>query len=248
VRVDGDQVDAGLDQPARLGADFAVDPDRGGDAQPALRVDRGGVDAGPDRAGAGQHAGQLTGRIGQHRHIDRGVFEQVEDLVRVGAGRCGDEIVDGDVADPGEPVHPGAGGLGDDPDRAALEHHHGGAVRALVDQRERIGHRVVRRQLDRGVGHQVPALDEVDGVRDRRERQVLGSTTRPPRRAMVSAIRRPGPLSCWPPPRVEVPDPSTVAGDVETRRRLRASGKMNTRCRSGRTAAGGHPGSACPRV
>ena len=103
--VDDEQVDAGLGQRAGLGSDVAVDADRRRDPQPAAGVDGGGVDAGPDRPGAGQHAGQAAVRLGHHRHVDRGVFEQVEDLAGVGAHRCGDEIGDGDVANPGEAVH-----------------------------------------------------------------------------------------------------------------------------------------------
>ena len=90
--VDHQQVDAGLGERAGLGADVAVDADGGGDAQPALVVDGGGVDAGPDRAGAGQHACQRAVGVGQHRHVDRRVFEQVEHLARVGARGRGDEI------------------------------------------------------------------------------------------------------------------------------------------------------------
>ena len=171
--VDHQQVDAGLGERAGLGADVAVDADGGGDAQPALVVDGGCVDAGPDRPGAGQHAGQGAVRVGQHRHVDRRVFEQVEHLAWVGARGRGDEIGYRDVADPGEPVDADAAGLGDQPDRAALEHHDGGAVCALVDQRRRVRHRIVGRQHDRGVDDQVAALDEVDRLLDRRDGKVL---------------------------------------------------------------------------
>ena len=90
------------------------------------------------------------------------VFEQIEDLARVGAHRSGDEVGDRDVAHPGEPVHADAGRLGDQTDRPALEDDHRDAVRPLVDQRDRVGHRIVGRQRHRGVDHQVAALDEVD--------------------------------------------------------------------------------------
>ena len=165
--VDNEQVDARLGQRTGLGADVAVDADRRRDPQPAAGIDGGGVDPGPDRAGTGQHAGQDAVRVGHHRHVDRGMFEQVKDLSRVGAHGGGDEIGDRDVAHPGETVHAEAVGLGDQTDRPALENHHRGAVRTFVDQRGRVGHRIVGEERHRGVDDEVAALDEVDGLRDR---------------------------------------------------------------------------------
>ncbi len=141
--VDHQQVHAGLGERAGLGADIAVDAERGGDAQPALVVDGGGVDAGPDRPGAGQHAGQRAVRPGHHRDVHRRVLEQVEHRARVGARGGGDEIGHRDVADPGEPVDADAVGLGDQPDGAALEHHDRGAVCPLVDQGGGVRNRIV---------------------------------------------------------------------------------------------------------
>ena len=81
--------------------------------------------------------------------------------------------------------------FGDQTDRTALEDHDGDAVRALVDQRRRVGHRIVGRQHHRGVDDQVAALDEVDRLLTAVIGRSCGRTTMPPRRAIVSAIRRP---------------------------------------------------------
>ena len=171
--VDHQQVDARLGEAARLRPDVTVDPHRRGDPQPAVVVNGGRVDARPDRSGTGEHPGQRAVGLGQHRHVDRRVFEQVEHLPWIGACRCGDEVGHGDVADPGEPVHSHTPGLGDQADRPSLEEHHSGAVGALVNQRRRIGHRVVGGEHDRGVDDEVTALDEVDSLLHRRDRKIL---------------------------------------------------------------------------
>src|SRR4029079_6490853 len=118
------KVHAGLGERAGLGADVTVDADGGGDAQPALVVDGGRVDACPDRSRAGQHACQGAVGVGQHRHVYQRVFEQVEHLAWVGAPGRGDEVGYRDVADPAESVDADAVRLGDQPDGAALEDHH----------------------------------------------------------------------------------------------------------------------------
>ena len=73
----------------------------------------------------------------------------------------------------GEAVHLGAVGLGDDAHRAAVPDDDGGLVRALGDQRQRLGDRLVGAQLDRGVEDVVALLDPRDDVRDDRDRDVL---------------------------------------------------------------------------
>ena len=165
--VDDEHVDTGVGERACLGGDVAVDAHRGRDPQPAASVDGGAVDPCPYRAGAGQHAGEAAVRVGHHRHVDGSVFEQVENLARVSAHGCGDEVGDRHVPHPGEAVHPEAVGLGDQPDRPALREHHGRAVRALVDERRRIGHRIVGHQRHRCVDDEVAGLDEVDCLPDR---------------------------------------------------------------------------------
>ena len=67
-------------------------------------VDGRCVDAGADRPGAGQHAGQRAVGAGQHREVDGGVLEQIEDFSRFGAHRGVDEVGDRDVAHPREAV------------------------------------------------------------------------------------------------------------------------------------------------
>ena len=148
--VDHQQIDAHLGERTGLGSDIAVDADRRRDPQSATGVDGRGVDPGPDRPGAGQHAGKGAVRLGHHSHVDRGMFEQVKDGARIGAHRCGDEIGDGDVPHPGEAVHSDAVGLGDQTDGPALGDHHRRAVGTLVDQRGRVGHRVVGRPASPG--------------------------------------------------------------------------------------------------
>ncbi len=172
--VDDQQIDTGLGEVAGLGGDVTVDADRCRDAQSAAAVDCGGVDAGPHRAEAGEHTGETTVGLGEHRHIDVGVFEQVEHLARIGADRSGDEVRGRHVPYPGEAVYAAAGRLGDEADGSVLEDDDRGAVGTLVDQGQRIGDRGVRGQRDRGVHHEVAALDEVDGVLDRHQRKVLG--------------------------------------------------------------------------
>lgn len=82
--------------------------------------------------------------------------------------------------------------VGDDADGAAvLVHDDACAVRPLGQQGERVGDGSAGGQLDRGVQDEVARLDPGDDVGDDLDRDVLGMTTRPPRRAMVSAIRRP---------------------------------------------------------
>ncbi len=96
--VDHEHVDAGLGEGGGLRRDVSVDADRRGDPQPAGRVDSGRVDACADGAGSGQDAGQRAVGFDEHRHIDRGVFEQVVHLARVGAHGGGDQLGGCDVA------------------------------------------------------------------------------------------------------------------------------------------------------
>lgn len=139
------------------------------------------------------------------------VFEQVEHLARIGADRSGDEVRGRHVPYPGEPVYAAAGRLGDEADGAVLEDDDRGAVGTLVDQGQRIGDRGVRGQRDRGVHHEVAALDEVDGVLDRHQRKVLGQNDDSTRRATVSAIRLPATaVMLATTTGIVVPDPSTV--------------------------------------
>ena len=184
-----------------------------------------------------------------HRDVDRIVLEQVEHLARIGADRCGDEVGHRDVADPGEAVHAGAGGFGDQADRPAVDHDHRGAVRALVDQRHGVGHRVVGREDHRRVHDQVAALDEVDGrLRPRRSAGPAAARRcrRGGRRSRPSAGLPP--RSCWPPP----PGWWCRSRRRWTGRRRSATSRRSEparrrrRCRSGRRAGCGLRGTAWP--
>ena len=95
------------------------------------------------------------------------------------------------LAQLGEPVDVGAVVGRDDPDRSAVLDHDGSLVSPLRHQRQRLGDRWVRRQLDRGVEDQVSLLDPAHDVGDDGSGMSCGMTTRPPRRATVSAIRFP---------------------------------------------------------
>ena len=69
---------------------------------------------------------------------------------------------------------PGARRLVDGADRApAVVHHDDRAVRALGQQRQRLGHRVAGAERERGVPDDVPRLDPRDDVGHRRRRDVL---------------------------------------------------------------------------
>ena len=116
----------------------------------------------------------------------------------------GDEVGERHVADPGEPVDAGAGRLGDQSDRAVRPvggvHDDGGAVGALVDQGRGVGHRVLRRQRDRGVGDQVALLTKstVAATAEIGRSWAARRCRRGARRSRPSG--GPPPRSCWPPP------------------------------------------------
>ena len=171
------QVDPGLRQRLRLGGHAAVDAQRGRDPQPPVVVDRGGVDAGTHRPGPGQHTAECAVRGGQNGDVDRRLLEQFEDLAGFGVQWCGDEFGQCDVAYPGEAVNADGGRLRDQADRASAREtpvdDHRRAMGTLVDQRNGVGHRVLRCQRHRGVGHQVAGLDEVHRLPHRVDRKVL---------------------------------------------------------------------------
>ena len=95
------------------------------------------------------------------------------------------------MTDLGEAVDAGAVGLGDDADRPALLEDDGCAVRALGQQREGVADGVVRIQHDRGLEDGVACLTQATTSATTSSGMSCGSTLSPPRRAIVSAIRRP---------------------------------------------------------
>jgi len=100
-----------------------------------------------------------------------------------------------------------------------LEHHYRHAVRALVDQRGRIGHRIVGLQVTGVSRTRSRLLTNSTVCRTAVIGRSCGRITIPPRRATVSAIRRPLPRSCWRPHR-DGGAGAVVGGqiDVEPRR------------------------------
>ena len=91
--VDDQHVGAGVDQCLAPSRHIAVDADRGGDPQPARVVHRGGVDAGADRAGAGQDTGQRAVGVRSAPPASTWACSSRSKTCRgVGAHRRGDEV------------------------------------------------------------------------------------------------------------------------------------------------------------
>ena len=223
--VDDQQVDAGLGECAGLGAHVAVDPDRGGDAQPARARRRPGCRCPPGSRRCGSARRPECRRASVSTATPTGACSSRSNTLRgsVPTGAV-TKSVDRDVADPGEPVDARrtAASVTRPTGRSSNDHHRG-TVRALVDQRGRVGDRVVRGQHHRGVGHQVAALDEVDGLPDRR-RSAGPAAARRCRRggrpSRPSGGRRPP--SCWrPPPGWWCPSRRRWTGRRRTARRRR---------------------------
>ena len=172
-------VDSGLGQSGGFGGHIAVDTDRRRDPEPPRPVDRRSVDTGSHRTGPGQHTAQRPVGHGQHRDRDRGVFEKVEHLARVGAQWRGDEIGHRDIAHPGETVDADGRRLGHQPDRTAAVDDDRHAMGTLMNQCDGVRDRILGHQRHRGIDHQVAALDEVDGRPDRGDRQILRQNHEP---------------------------------------------------------------------
>ena len=171
--IDDQDVDTGLGQRPGLGRDIAVDAECRGDAKPALGVDRGGVDPRPHGSGPSQHTAEASVRSGEYRHRDRRLLEQFENPSRVAAQRRGHEVTHRDIAHSGKTVDSDRRRFGHQADRAPAVDHDRSAVGAFVNQCYGVGDRVVGSEGDRGVGHQVAALDEVHRRADGVDRQIL---------------------------------------------------------------------------
>ncbi len=188
--VDDQHVHARVEQGLRLHGDVTVDPDGGGGAQPARRVEGGVVDPRTQSTKRGEQPGEPA--VGVETERRAASAERLEDVAGWGVDGQRDGVRVEDVREPGEPVDPGARGLVDGADGpSALVHHDHGAVGPLGQQRQRLGHRVARAEDERGVPDDVPRLDPGDDVGHRLGRHVLGEHGERPRRASVSAIRRP---------------------------------------------------------
>ena len=147
---------------AALAATSPLTPTAAAIRRPPVGVDGRRVERRAQRAGAGEDADQAAvGVDGDGERRPRGV----ERRRTPSAGRCPAAIGrPGRVhhlADLGEPVDVGAVGLGaDHADRAAVVDDDRGPVRALGDQRQRLGDGLVRGELDRGVEDEVARLHE----------------------------------------------------------------------------------------
>ena len=126
------------------------------------------------RTGPAQHPDEpALGVRGDGQRRTRGV-EGVEGGARLGIGRDRGGDRPHHLPHLGEPIHLGALRLGHDADRStAVVDHHRGSVGALGHQRECLGDRLVRGQLDGGVEHQVPRLHVAHHVGHDRRRDVL---------------------------------------------------------------------------
>ena len=189
--VDDQAVDAGRQQTPGLLGDVAVDADRGRDPQPAVLVEGGAVDRRAQRADPGEDPDQCPVVVhGRGQAVPRG-GEHVEGLAWLHRVLERDHVGGHHVRDLGEPVDPEAVGLGDHPDRPAVLEHDGGPMRALGQQGQGVTDRVLGLQRDRGLEHRVARLHPRDHLLDDPSGMSCGRTLIPPRRAIVSAIRRP---------------------------------------------------------
>ena len=178
--VDHEDVDAQFSQRLCFDVGLTVDPDGDAEHQPALGVDSRPVDRRAQRTVAGDDADQsplvvddrgegstLHGQLLERRHGVDSIFE-------------GDELAADGHVKLGEAVVPGRIALVEDTERCPtfVDDNHG-AVGPLVDQRQRVADRVVRRQRDRRLVQRVAALDVVDDRPDDVERDVLGKHGQP---------------------------------------------------------------------
>ncbi len=103
-RVHDDHVCTGVDECLGLGAHVTVHTDRRSDPECATLVDCGVVDAGTNRAGAGEDAGKSPVFVDDDRQRIMLGFEQFEDLTRCGGDRGRDEVGDRDGTEASEPI------------------------------------------------------------------------------------------------------------------------------------------------
>ena len=149
--VDDQAVHAGVEQPAGLVGHVAVHADRGGDPQPARRVDGRVVERRAQRAGAGQHADQAA--VGVDGRPRRAACAASSGSNASRGSRVGGDRHLGrphHVLHLGEPVDLGAVLGGHHAERAGRPATTTAApVRPLRHQRQRLGDGLGRGQLDR---------------------------------------------------------------------------------------------------
>ena len=169
------RVDARVEQLLGLARDVAVDADGGGDAQPAVRVGGGRVQRGAQRALAGEDAGEAAvgvdggGVAGGWRASSR--LKASRGSMSASSSSRSRDMTSESWVKRSTPVR---SGVGDDTDGAAvLVDDDARVVRPLGQQGQRVGDGLVRGEHDRGVEHQVAALDPGDDVGDDVDRDVL---------------------------------------------------------------------------
>src|SRR5690606_39011916 len=118
--VDDERVDARFQQLPGLARNVAVDPDGGGDPEPALRVGGRRVQGGAQGALAGQDARQTATGVHGGGVAPVGAVEGVERLARVHAGVDEQQVAGHDLAELRETVHAGQVPVGDHADRAVV--------------------------------------------------------------------------------------------------------------------------------
>ena len=152
----------------------AVDADGDGDHQTPAGVEGRAVDRRPQCALAGDDPDE-TPLVVDHGGDGPAIGgEQVEQRVGVDAVLHRRHVPADHGVELGEAVESGGVGFLEDAHRrASLVDDDHGAVGSLVDQRERVADRMVRRQRDRRLVQRMAALHVVDHVRHDIERDVL---------------------------------------------------------------------------
>ncbi len=171
--VDHQDVDARVEQRLRLGCHVSADTDRRRDPQPPLGVGGRHVQAGPERALAGQHADDATITVHDRGQPVSAAMQPVERLLGADAVRQREQICRHDTSHLGEPVGTLAVGLGHHTDRPAVLDDDDRAVGPLGQQVQRLTHRARRFHPQRGVIDDVTLLRPRDHIGDDIHRDVL---------------------------------------------------------------------------
>ena len=195
--------------------------------QPAVAVDGRPVERRAQRALAGHHPDQPA--AAHHRRgAEALVGQPIEDRPRAAVRlRCRPGRVDITLCSWVKRSKPAASCLGEDAHGlVALVDHHHRAVGALVDEVERLLHRVGAAQRDRRLVDRVARLHVLDVVARRCRAGCPGAAPRcPPRRATVSAMRRPATAVMFDDhDRMVVPEPSGVVRSTSSREPPRQAG------------------------
>ncbi len=179
--VDDEHVDPGGAELLRPRRHVAVHAERRGDPQPAVGVERGGVDLRAQCAGAGQHPGEPS--VVRRPRGPRSPAPGAESFSNTSRGEVPTPTVTAGTSTSARRVNrstPTQSDSRDDAERApAVVDHHDRAVRTLAHQVERVGHRLAGVQDDGGVPDGVPRLHPGDDVGDRGGVDVLRDDRHP---------------------------------------------------------------------